>query len=736
MALLELSFASGETSLSVRRFSVHEAISSLFTVSVWARSPQQDLDLESIVGQQASLKLIDGKKFAALGGVRHWSGVVSFIEQIQAEPMGLATYSLRIVPRLWLLTQRRNNRIFQHLSIPDIVDKVLKEWAIEPEWKIDRGKYPKLEYKVQYGETDFALICRLFEEVGIAFTFPEDDAGSRLVLGDALHGAPPRSAPPIPYVDNPNQAAEKEFVTRVRLSHEVRPGAHTIRDYDFRNPAFRLFGEAPKAKAPEDKYEQYQYQPGSFLVETGKGGDTPVADDKGIARYDQKSGTDRSERALLGERQGREAVAFDTNAIDLLPGTIFSIDGHPHAGLDSGKKIMVTDFNVEGSSGGEWTMSGRAVFISTVYRPAIVTPKPKANGVQSAVVVGPKGQEIHTDEFGRVRVQFPWDREGKLDDGSSCWIRVSQGWAGTGYGMLVIPRIGHEVLVGFLDGDPDQPIIVGRVFNATEQVPYRLPQHKTRSTWKSDSSLGSNGFNEIMFEDLKGKELVYVQAEKNLRKLVKNDETITIGHDRQKLVLNNELETTGVNRTEVTGANRTEITGANRTTIIGGNNEKLVKGNEVDRTDGNVTLYVDQDQDIVIRQVKRERIQGDSHLTVKGKRSQRVERSQSLSVGKNQQEKIGNNHALEAGKEIHLKAGSALVIEAAKDLTIKGPGGFIRIDASGVTIKGTLVKINSGGAAGAGSGSRPDEPDDALEAVVVEPAKPAFDNVGKTGLMQ
>src|SRR6185503_14498635 len=188
------------------------------------------------------------------------------------------------------------------------------------------------------------------------------------------------------------------------------------------------------------------------------------------------------------------------------------------------------------------------------------TPKPQISSVQSATVVGPAGQEIHVDELGRVRLQFLWDRHGKNDDNSSPWIRVSQGWAGTGYGMIVIPRIGQEVLVGFLDGDPDQPIIVGRVFNQTQLVPYKLPDHKTRSAWKSNSSLGGGGFNEIMFEDLKHEELVWMQAQKNLRKLVKNDENITIGHDRRKYVVRNEIETTSGTRIEVTGANRIEIT--------------------------------------------------------------------------------------------------------------------------------------------------------------------------------
>jgi type VI secretion system secreted protein VgrG len=721
---------------------VNEAISSLFTVSIWARSESPTLDLEAIVGQPASFRVVSGFMFAQRGGGRLWTGVVASIEQVQAvQPQvgarELSTYFLRIVPDLWLLTQRRNYRIFQHLPIPDIVGKILGEWGIEPVWKIDRSKYPKLEYKAQYGESDFAFISRLLEEAGIAYTFPDDDeAGSKLTLGDKLEGEAPRPGGALPFVDNPNKESEQEFVSHVRLVHEVRPGAHVIRDYDFRNPGFPLFGEAPKAQSPEDRYEQYHYGPGHFLVETGKGGGTPVADDKGTARYDQPFGKGRAERMLMGERMGRRAVSFDTNTIDLWPGQIFSIDRHPHPELTEETQLLVTDFSLEGTPEGEWSMAGHAVFTDMPYRPQQRTSKPRAQGVQSATVVGPPGQEIHVDEFGRVRVQFPWDREGKLDDFSSCWIRVNQGWAGTGYGMIVIPRVGQEVLVGFLEGDPEQPIIVGRVFNARQQVPYKLPDHKTRSTWKSDSSPGSNGFNEIMFEDLKGKELVYVQAQKNLRKLVKNDETITVNHDRQKLVLRNELETTGANRTEVTGVNRTEITGANRLTVVGGDRQKLVVGDETEKTDGKLTFYVGQDQDIVIRHMKREQVVGNSHLHVQGKRNQQIDGKQSLTVGKDQHEKVAKNHALEAGQQIHMKAGTSLVIEAAKDITIKGPGGFVRIDGAGVTIQGTVVKINSGGSAGSGKGSSPEAPDAAIEAAVAEPPIPEVDNVAKTGFAQ
>lgn len=223
---------------------------------------------------------------------------------------------------------------------------------------------------------------------------------------------------------------------------------------------------------------------------------------------------------------------------------------------------------------------------------------------------------------------------------------------------------------------PNHPIIVGRVYNAVQGVPYKLPEHKTRSTWKSNSSPGSGGFDEIMFEDAAGKELVWEHAQKNRRRLVKHDETITIGHDRQKLVKNDEHE----------------------------------------KTLGNLKVYIGKDHDIVIKQDKRERIEGDSHVTVWGKRNQKVNGNKSLTVEGDRHELVGKNHALAAGEEIHLSAGTALVIEAARDLTIKGPGGFIRIDQSGVIIRGKQVRINSGGSAGSGKGASPETPDEALEA--------------------
>ena len=718
MTILELSVASGHP-LSVRRFNVSESVSSLFSVSVWARCLEADVDLEGILGKEASLHIVHGTVHVAGLGSRTWKGVCTHIEQVegvspQPGQKAESTYFLRIAPRAWLLTQRRGYRIYQHLSIPDIIDKLLSEWAITPVWKINRGSYPKLEYKVQYGESDYTFMSRLLEEAGIAFTLP-DEAGSNLTFGDTLHQGPKRGGAAIHYVEEPSQSAEKEFVTNVRIAHEVRPGVHTIRDYDFRRPSFELFGPSARSPAPEDRYEQYHYQPASFLVEGAKGSGTPVADDRGTARNDQPFGKDRAERALLGRRMGKRQVAFDTNVPDVAPGSIFNIGQHPHPEVGEGTDLLMIELSIEGSPQDQWSISGRAVFTDMPHRPPLKTPKPRVNNVQSAVIVGPAGQEIHTDEFGRVRVQFPWDRQGKDDDGSTCWMRVHEGWGGAGYGWLNLPRVGHEVMVTFLEGDPDRPIVSGRLYNATHPVPYKLPDHKTVSTWKSDSSPGSNGFNEIKLEDLKSEELFYMQAEKNRRLLVKNDETLTVSHDRAKNVIAILTETVGGSRMQVTRAERHEMTNSDHVVLIKGNKKQLIRNNEDEVNQGFRRLLGGSDQDIVVRGVKRELDEWDLHSHVLGARRERVGRDQSMTVYQERHEKVKGTFAREAGKELHIVAGNKLVSEA-PDVTMKGAGGFIRIDAVGVVISGTKVDINVSGSAGHGHGAHPREVVDAKPA--------------------
>lgn len=673
MSILELSLASGE--IFVRRFVVREAVSSMFSVSIWGRSPDHRLDLGAILDQPATFRMTPGLQRGSGLGERTWKGIVVEAEQVHAlQPspgqQGLSTYRVRIVSDLYRLGLRRGNRIFQHLSIPDIIDVLLREHSIPRVWRIDPGRYSKLEYKVQYGESDHAFFCRILEEAGIAFTFPEDEGGT-LTLGDRLESGLLRPGAPIPYVDHPGHAPEQELVTSVRLAREVRPGAFAIRDHELRNPDFTLYAEATRAGGIEARNEQYHFDQGGFLVETGKDSGTPVADDRGFARHDPRYGQELAERSLHGERVGVRGASFTASTLDLAPGVIFRMDRHPHPELATQRRLLVLETEIQGTAEGEWSLSGQVVFADTPYRPPRRTAKPVVHGVQSAAVVGPAGQEVHTDELGRVRVQFHWDREGTRDDGSSCWMRVNQGWGGIGYGTVVLPRVGQEVLVAFAEGDPDLPFVMGRVFNAAQQVPYVLPEHKTRSTWKSDSSLGSGGFNEIMFEDLADKELVWQQAQKDRIRLVKNDEHATVGHDRRKLVKNDESE----------------------------------------RTEGLRRRRVGKDADEVTKQTKRERIDGDVSLLVRGARRERIDGKQSLTVVADRQEKVDGRYALRTQGQAHYAAGQVIVEEAAQEVTLAGPGGFLRIDASGVTISGTVVKINVSGTPGKGKGSRPETPE-------------------------
>ena len=675
MSLLNLTLPSGlET--KVVQVRATESVSAPFSVVVTALSLDPSLPLSTIVGQPASLEIVAGTAFTQGLGARSWSGVVLRAAQVKSVGLGEgelahSTYRVEIVPRLCLLAQRKNHKIFQHRSLPDIVDDLLAPWKITPTWRIDRARYPKLEFKVQYGESDLHFLTRLLEEAGIAHVFEGDPgSGSRLVLSDRLEASAGRAGSPIPYVDNPGEAAEMEFVTNVAWGREVRPGARALRDHDPRKPALALFGESPKTPGFESRLEQYEYDPGAFLVEGQAGGGTPVADDKGVARHDPSYGAALATRDLLAMRSGARSVTLETNAFDLGPGSVFSIDGHPHAGLPSSARLLVTGTVLSADLQGEWRLGVRAVPADIPYRPARVTSKPIAHGFQPARVVGPAGQEIHTDEFGRVRVQFPWDRIGESDDGSSCWMRVHQGWGGLGYGMILLPRVGQEVLVTFLEGDPDQPVVAGRVYNAVEQVPHKLPAHRTRSTWKSDSTPGGGGFNEIMFEDLAGQELVWQQAEKDRVRLVKNDEVLTIGHDRQILV-KNDLE---------------------------------------DRTEGFRRSHVGKDADLVVKQAVRDRVEGGVHTHVEGSEKTRIDGKLSVTVLDDRNEKVGGRFALRSGSQTHIVSGENLVGEGKDDVTIRGPGGFLRIDGSGVTIVGAQVLVNVSGSPGAGLGAHPEDP--------------------------
>ena len=575
------SIASGDT-LDVRQFSVVERMSSLFEITLLVVAENADIDFEQVIGQPASFTMGGGFEDAPTS--RAWTCICSEMQQIAVEETGLSTYHLVLVPSLWLTTQRRNHRMFQQLSEIDIVLEVLDDWGIKPVQHLT-STYKKRKYRVQYGESDFAFISRMLEDAGVSFYFESEGGVSRLVLSDAPQAN--KARPGIPFRDSPSPA-DREHVTSVRVGRRVRPGKYTMRDHDYRkDPSFKLVaaGAAPKATDVEQKLERYHYTPGAFLFGADKGESTPHADDKGKTRTDDGEAAILAQKRLDAKRGAARTVTFETNVLDLAPGVVTTILDHPRSDLAPGERLLIVEASRHGTAGAEWSAHCEARSAKVAYRPALTTPKPRVSGIESATVVGPAGEEIHTDEFGRVRVHFHWDRESKMDDNSSCWIHVSQPWGGSGYGGTNLPRIGQEVIVDFLGGDPDRPIITGRVYTNLQKVPYGLPANKTQSGWKSNSTGGTGGYNEIMFEDAGGRELLRMQAEKDLHKLVKHDEDIIVGRNRtthikgnddltvnknlSKHVLLNEREVTGLNRTTAVGVNRTTHVGAVDTTVVG-----------------------------------------------------------------------------------------------------------------------------------------------------------------------
>ena len=757
MSTIELWLQDRGIDVWVSRFEVREAMSALFELDVWIHSHSASIAFDAVVGKSAALMLRADHVRSSRSAEYVWTGMCQRMDLRRPTSGNKPTYLLKLRPRLWFLTQRTNHRLFQHMTIVQIVRQLLMEWSIEHLWRVDEESYPVLELKVQYGESDFAFMSRILCEAGISFFFEEvahelDErpretraTSPRLppwpfrtlvVLSDHPQSAPAREHV-IEFDEQPTYVTD-EWISDVEISHEVRPGAVAVRDYDFRHPRLALIAddqvheeseEGVRVKSSEARLEQHHYAPGSFLIQVEEG-DTPTADSRGPLRCVPEHGAARARLALEACRSGKERVSLSSTAFDLAPGRVFAMHGHPHDVLTHEQNLLIVTRAVQGTATGVWKQTHDAVFSKAAYRPQGAFKKARVFGVQSATVVGEAEEEIHTDEFGRVRVQFPWDREGVMDQQSSCWMRVSQGWSGRGYGMVNVPRVGHEVLVAFLQGDPEQPIIVGRLFNGAQQHTYPLPAEKTKTGWRSDTSPGRDGFNEIMFEDRAGAQLVYLQAERNHRKLVKNNEFQTTLMNRVEFTGVTRTEVTGAMRTQATGIHETEIVGLNRAVMIGRNLKELVMADQVERTNGHHMMYVGADQDLRVAKTKKEQVSGDSHLRVQGESRVHVGKDSSLKVSGEQHEEIEKSHLHRVGKEYHLSAGDSIVIEADVDMTLKGPNGFIRFDNSGIVIRGTKVRINSGGTAGKGSGSEAQDALEAKEAKIVPPLKPDLKKLG------
>jgi type VI secretion system secreted protein VgrG len=510
--------------LLFRRMQCSEALGRMYSFGLELASTKGDIRIADMLGTSMTvvLDLPDG-------GERYFNGIVTrFVYRGWRD--GMASYEAMLHPALWLLTRSSNCRIFQDKSSIDIVKAVCGDAAYGGLVALDVGQLSSTPavrtYCVQYRESDFNFVCRLLEEEGIYYRFTHADGTHTMVLADSYgaHAAAPGYATVQFRDEDRTRSALEEAVTRFAPGGEIQPSVYALNDFDFEKASSSttggLLAKATIAAAfDQQSYEQYDY-PGRYLTS---------AAGNGFARARME--------ALHGQCEQIEAFG---NARGLTTGALFTLSDHPRD--DQNREFLITAAETEitgtdYSSGGvrgstEFRCAFKAIGKEHSYRAPASARKPVVQGPQTAMVVGKAGEEIWTDKYGRIKLQFHWDRDGASDETSSCWVRVQQGWAGKGWGTMFVPRIGMEVVVSFLEGDPDQPLVTGCVYNGDSMPPYPLPDEQTKATIKSNSSKGGGGFNELRFEDKKGSEEIFVQAEKDCKRLVKHDDTLDVGNNQ------------------------------------------------------------------------------------------------------------------------------------------------------------------------------------------------------------
>ncbi|WP_447887121.1 type VI secretion system Vgr family protein [Serratia fonticola] len=549
-------------------FSLTEMLSSPFVLNVGLASADPAIDFAAVLDEDATLVI---KREGVVQ--RSITGMVASFEQGDTG-LHQTRYSMVIRPALWRTTLRRNSRIFQQQSIESIITTLLKENGITDFAFGLRNPHPAREFCVQYQESDFDFIQRLAAEEGMFYYFEYPEGKNIVVYTDDV-GTLPQGAV-LPY--NPGVASQalELCVTTFTRSAQVRTAVVELKDYTFKNPQWSAaFNEqASELQNQRPDYEHFDF-PGRFK--------------------DEQHGKAFTHYRLEALRNDANLGNGQSNDFTLQPGLLFTLTSHPRSDLNHQWQLLSIQHSgsqpqaLEQESGGQGTtLSNQFVFLphTQTWRPTPM-PKPSMDGPQIAMVVGPAGEEIYCDEFGRIRLQFLWDRYGKSNDNSSCWIRVTQPWAGQGWGMLAIPRIGQEVVVDFLHGDPDQPIVTGRTYHANNIPPGSLPASKTQMAFRSKTHKGE-GFNELRFEDAKGGEGLHLHAQKDMETIVLNDQSLTVYKDRTKSIVGNETNT-------VTGFENTKVTVAQDVAVKGGSS--LLTGGE--RSDLAVGSYVIGSGDLI-----------------------------------------------------------------------------------------------------------------------------------------
>lgn len=585
-------------------------------------------------------------------------------------------YQMRLTPQLWRLNQTSDCRIYQKKDIQTVITEILKEngFAGDDYEFIFQETHPEREYCCQYRETHLEFLERLMAEEGIYYTFKHEAARHILVMADT-----PTVDFPIPGNDtlpfHPLGGGEHQFetISRFGIKHEIRTGKFTHTHYEFKKPALEL--EKEYAGSTHNKLARYDYN----------------------GRYVMPQRGDHLARFRLEEHKADEIVGSgQTNSVRMQSGQQFTLEKHELS--THNQKYLITQISIEAQQPGvlsevagtlpenisRFHCEFQTIPSDVAFRPPYAATKPQVQGPHVAEVVGPAGEEIYVDEYGRVKVQFKWDRYGKSDEFSSVWMRVSQGWAGAAWGSMFIPRIGHEVIVDFLEGDIDQPLITGRVYHATNVPPYPLPANKTISTIKSQTHKGA-GSNELRFEDEAGKEEVYIHAQKDETIKVENDKTENIGHDETIGIVND----------------RTENVGHDETISIGNNRTHSIDNDDTETVTNNQAISIGKDQTMEIG--------SNQNITVTKDESISVGQNQTISTGQDQTTIVGANRSASITTNDEVSVGGTRMVQSEGDMTILsstnitisvggssiaiGPG-TIDISSGKVTINGSLVKIN------------------------------------------
>lgn len=711
--LLSLTTPLGDDVLLLQGLSGREGISQLFQFNLDLLSNNSSISFDDIIGQQVTIRILlsDGS------AERYFNGYVSRFAQSGSDAR-FTHYQMEVVPWLWFLTRNANCRIFQHMTIPDIVQQVFTDAGYTDFKNSLTGTYDEREYCVQYRETDFNFVSRLMEQYGIFYFFEHEDGKHTLVMADdsSVHQACPEQES-ARYEKTSGDLDSEDVITGWNLRQELRTGNYQLTDYNFETPQTNLVVEEPTVHTagPNSNFKIYDY-PGSHMN---------VSDGSSVVKLRMQE-EESTYKVVTGSGVCR---AFTTG---------YKFDLKDHYRDDMNASYVLTAVRHAASVGSYWhgdddvaaeySNDFQCTPLDVPFRPARVTPRPVVQGPQTALVVGKSGEEIWVDKYGRIKVQFYWDQLGSKDENSSCWIRVSHPWAGKGWGAMWIPRMGQEVIVSFEEGDPDRPIITGRVYNADQVVPYDLPDHQTVSTFQSCSSKGgdSSKFNEIRFEDKEGSEQLFINAERDMDQRVEVDSREFVGSNRSLDVGKNQVENIGADKHMTVANSHTEKIGkdmsleiVNDRTDKMGHDFHLKIANDMIHNVGN-DLHVGVLNDFkeavlndfskTIGGNRAEQVGGNLDLKVAGNRTEQTIGNQSLQVIGNSDTQVAQNYALTVTQNITAQGTMNVVIQAGMQLSLVGPGGFISIGPAGVAIQGTMVLINSGGAAGSGSSANTQAP--------------------------